>query len=1141
MGSSIPIGGFKLEIGGDIKGLQKAVAEGKVSIEDLGKFLESKIDKSSTAAERSVNRLVKELTGVRPSNQLNQLAVALEKVGGTSKLTEVQIANLGKRIEALKAQGGAVPASLQGLTKSVEGLGAATDKLKTAAIQDATGQLGMLGTVMQALGPAGLAAAVGIGGLVIAGAGAIGVGKAMGDLVVNAANWADKITDTATATGMTTEAVQRLEHAAIASGVPLEKVTGAVIKMQRAMEESPQKFDRLGLSMAELKALAPEQQLEKVAERLQMIQDPAERNTLAVQLLGKSWAELAPLIAGGLGAMQDANVMSAEQVAELDELRNQLNVVGVEWDKLWVQIGGAIATGTHAGDAIKLIGDMVRDLADSLKSFPDLPAGLKMLAAMDPTGITGALQYGAEGIQDYKEAKARQDNEAKRAVIQYLGHGDLNAGFKRLRDNQIREQEEEAARKIKAEADERAAAEEKLRRAVERATREREAAEKKAFEQRERAYNMGPINPNNPYASSVELQGQFFAGEINAAAMARHQAQQSALLEDGPAGDKARLELGIRAIGALETKADKAAEALGVLSDRARLAANAGYSRTGSMISGRARILGETYDEEGNVIDMDPSRQLIGGPSIGGAAMAGVWDAFDAIGSKLPEAARFASQALQMFGIKADSTAGILSSVGTSLASGDFLGAAAGMFDIGSRGGTVGDIASVFSLPALAGNLFGGKTGKGSNTGFENTDVLLDRLNDGMQRNSMSADEMATSFDAAFNELIPNAINTTTGLLTDNAQALIEVARSSGIASEAIKTLMAEQTKAAAGNLAGGLAGLTAAREKGQGGLVSQGAATGIGAAIGQNFLDLQKTMSQREALEALAPAIRSFREELTAAGLEGGAAFDAIEHKLTIISGAITGPLVESTSGFVGVLANLNNTGGLTAEIFAGITAQVGANIEALAREGVEGPAALSVLQPQLQTIWELQQKHGFAVDASTQGLIDLGLKGGTIGPEMQSAGDKMAGSMDRVADAVEALVRGLVGVGKQLTELDGRQVGIRVNTTYTNSGNPPPGGGGSDESENPEGFAGGSGGIRNFGAGTLAILHGLEGVFTADQLDSMLSSSYAMGARTAPASAGGMDGALLDEIRGLRRDLAANSARVGDAIRDSVQLMQR
>lgn len=74
---------------------------------------------------------------------------------------------------------------------------------------------------------------------------------------------------------------------------------------------------------------------------------------------------------------------------------------------------------------------------------------------------------------------------------------------------------------------------------------------------------------------------------------------------------------------------------------------------------------------------------------------------------------------------------------------------------------------------------------------------------------------------------------------------------------------------------------------------------------------------------------------------------------------------------------------------------------------------------------------------------------------------------------------------------------------------------------------FAGGSGGIRDFGAGEAAILHGKEGVFTDRQLREMLREAVVAGARSGNAGGGVVHAVLELDGRTIARTQASNVRR--------------
>lgn len=440
------------------------------------------------------------------------------------------------------------------------------------------------------------------------------------------------------------------------------------------------------------------------------------------------------------------------------------------------------------------------------------------------------------------------------------------------------------------------------------------------------------------------------------------------------------------------------------------------------------------------------------------------------------------ADALQIVGVSAHSALGGISALASAAARGDLKGGLQAGLELSRRHDAVGGYARFFTgggLLGTVGGLLGGNKPQAkegaTNTGFAGIDSLLSTL----KNVHHTAAQVGEAFDKAFGDIAANAIDKTTGLLSREAEQLIASAKAAGIHSQAIQSLMAGQAQAAAGNLTAGLAGMKGLRERaaaeagnaaerqerarlkdsglsdeeinarahragsqaaGQAasgaGIVSQGAAFAMGGAIAADFAAMQANgMSAAEALKAIGPAVAAMREELKAAGFEGGAAFDALNHQIEIVTGDITGPLVSGITGFSGALVNMSNMGMLTQDMFRGITDQIGANITALAQQGVTGPAAIAALHVPLQQVWELEQKYHFEADAATQALIDQGVAAGTIGPKAKPASEQMIDAMHGIEDAVQRVADALAGVVGKVRELEGTH---NVKLNYSETGSP-------------------------------------------------------------------------------------------------------
>lgn len=148
------------------------------------------------------------------------------------------------------------------------------------------------------------AGTVGKIGAVLSGAGAA-LTTPLSMMAFGAAKHGDELAKMADRTGASVEALSELKHAAGQSDVSFDQLGKAIQKMQKNLVDTPDEFRALGLSVEELMALTPDQQFEMIAERISQMQDPAQRTAAAMALLGKSGADLMPLMLGGASGIRE--------------------------------------------------------------------------------------------------------------------------------------------------------------------------------------------------------------------------------------------------------------------------------------------------------------------------------------------------------------------------------------------------------------------------------------------------------------------------------------------------------------------------------------------------------------------------------------------------------------------------------------------------------------------------------------------------------------------------------------------------------------------------------------------------------------------------------------------------------------------
>lgn len=268
-----------------------------------------------------------------------------------------------------------------------------------------------------------------------------------------------------------------------------------------------------------------------------------------------------------------------------------------------------------------------------------------------------------------------------------------------------------------------------------------------------------------------------------------------------------------------------------------------------------------------------------------------------------------------------------------------------------------------------------------------------------LDQGRLTVNQVGQEFDKVFAQLLPEAVEKGTGLASAALVDLIVLAKEKGLKSENLDKFIQDQ-------LGGVITGLQAALKTGP--LAGQGAATGFGAAIAAAFAGLQERgVPILQIFKQLQPLLVAFEQKLKAAGLSGGAAFDQIA-RLGGIAKQFA-PALDGVDGIRQALAGLANTGLLSQEAFAGLAAQVGATFDRLTAKGVSGDDALKLMQPTLQTLFELQERFGVSVDAATQKLIDQAKAAGLIGDQFKGPQERMIDGLTRIADILTAIAQKL------------------------------------------------------------------------------------------------------------------------------------
>lgn len=186
---------------------------------------------------------------------------------------------------------------------------------------------------------------------VVLGTAAIGAVAGLAAMTKGAGEYAESVALAASETHLSTDAVQELKYAASVTGVEFETITGSMTKLTKSMGAAQagtgaqaEAFAELGVATTDANGdlLDSTVVYDQVIKALGQVENPAERDVLAMTLLGKSARDLNPLIDGSAGSLEELAAQAREAGAVLTEdMLAKLGSVDDAFDQL--QLGADAA------------------------------------------------------------------------------------------------------------------------------------------------------------------------------------------------------------------------------------------------------------------------------------------------------------------------------------------------------------------------------------------------------------------------------------------------------------------------------------------------------------------------------------------------------------------------------------------------------------------------------------------------------------------------------------------------------------------------------------------------------------------------------------------------------------------------------
>lgn len=380
--------GVTIEIGGDVSRLSKAltginsdISKTQKELKDVEKLL--KLDPSNTELLRQKHELLgkqvadtktKLETLKKAEEELNKNGV--DKHSDQYRALEREIVSTEHSMRELEA---AAAASNVTLTKVSQTFG---------KISDASGKVAQ---ATKGISTAAGGALAGIAGL-----------------AYKSVQASDDLNTLAKQTGLSTAELQKMQYASDLIDVSVDSITGAMTKMKKNMtstsKDTQAAFQRIGVSVTESNGQLRDSTtvFYEVLEGLSQVANETERDTLAMQLFGKSADELAGIVDDGGAALKELG-LEAEQLGLImdQQTLDSLNNVNDSIDKLKAKANGELAqAGAKAMEALMPVFEKVLDaMSKALDYIGSLDADqIKMLATL--LSVTAAISPVAKGISN---------------------------------------------------------------------------------------------------------------------------------------------------------------------------------------------------------------------------------------------------------------------------------------------------------------------------------------------------------------------------------------------------------------------------------------------------------------------------------------------------------------------------------------------------------------------------------------------------------------------------------------------------------------------------------------------------------------------------------------------------------------------
>lgn len=390
------IKGITIQIGGDVSGLDGALKQVNDKIRTTQEDLKQverllKLDPKNTELLAQKQRLL--------GQEVAQTKERLEALKNAEKTVQEQMAKgevSQDQYEALRRKIIETENSLEDLEKQAAASSVALGKISavTGKIADGAEKVAQKTKALSAAAAGALA----------------GIGTAAYRVIT----LSDDLNTLAAQTGFSTAELQKMTYAADRIDVSMETITGAAQKMTKRLSTSEESFADLGVETRNVNG-----ELRDVTHifyetitALSAVENETERDTLAMDIFGRSANELAGIVDDGGAALRDLGKEAEDLGLILDQdTLDSLNAVNDKLDKLKATAGATLST--SGAKAVEVLEPVIEKVVTSISALLDkigemspeqierLIVMLAALASISPiAGAIGKLTGAIGGIVD---------------------------------------------------------------------------------------------------------------------------------------------------------------------------------------------------------------------------------------------------------------------------------------------------------------------------------------------------------------------------------------------------------------------------------------------------------------------------------------------------------------------------------------------------------------------------------------------------------------------------------------------------------------------------------------------------------------------------------------------------------------------